>query len=867
MELLERETYLADLRRLYKDVEGGTGHTAFLIGEAGIGKTSLLNNFLNSIAEKSTVLIGACDSLFTPRPLGPLFDIALEIDEDFSKLLSSEKDRAVVFSALFTVLATSRKPVVLVFEDIHWADDATFDLVKFLSRRINKTRCLFIVSFRDNEIVGRHSMASMFGELPVGHFSKFALTRLSKQIVSELAMKSHNLTGDQLFELTSGNPFYVMEILSQGNRLQIPERIKDSILARFHGRSEQTRSLWEFLSVLPSPKIDRALADYIDTAFGNCMEECITAGIIVSKPGQLSFNHELFRITIEESLSHSRRKMLHKSILQILQRVGKPSLSQLVHHAKYAEEFGLVSDLAPRAAKEASDVGAHREAATLYSIAIDVSEQGSFQQAELYERHAYECYLTYQLSAAIASQQQALTLWRNRDQKLREGDALRFLSRLWWFAGDRGQAVQFGSMAIEVLDNLETPLRERAWAYSNFAQLEMLSENTASTLTWGKKAIELATQINDQEVLSHALNNVGTALLRTPYGRAEGEANLRESLAIGLRCKFQEHAARSYVNLGYTFYLIKEYAKAKEALTLGIKYCEERDLDFLRYYMMACMASVNLETGNWENARVISLQLYANAHHVLVKIIATLTLAKIAMREGDFKKAKELNTEIRDAAMATKEIQRILPLVTSELEFGWLTGEVIDQNLLSEVESKFFSTKNNSWFYTEYAYWKRRVGSLPDEDVNNFLTPLKLEFAGDWKAASLAWEKIGCPYEQALALMDGTEESQNEGMRILNNLKATGTINHYRRKLNLKSPKPATKGPRESTLNNPGQLTDRQIDILKLLHVGLQNKEIAEKLFISPKTVDHHISAILTKLEVSSRTKAVIEAKKLGILV
>jgi DNA-binding CsgD family transcriptional regulator len=538
----------------------------------------------------------------------------------------------------------------------------------------------------------------------------------------------------------------------------------------------------------------------------------------------------------------------------------------LVHHAKYAEEFGLVSDLAPRAAKEASDVGAHHEAATLYSIAIDVSEHGSFQQAELYERHAYECYLTYQLSAAIASQQQALTLWRNRDQKLREGDALRFLSRLWWFAGDRVQAVQFGSMAIEVLGKLETAFRERAWAYSNFAQLEMLSENTASTLIWGKKAIELATEINDQEVLSHALNNVGTALLRTPYGRVEGEANLRESLAIALSCKFQEHAARSYVNLGYTFFLIKQYAKATEALVLGIKYCEESDLDFLRYYMMACMASVKFETGSWEDARTISQQLYVNAHHILVNIIATLTLAKISMRQGDFEKAKGLISEIRDTAMATNEIQRVIPLITSQLEFAWLTGEPVDQHLLSDVESKFFAVKDNSWFYAEYAYWKHRVGLLREELVNNFVTPVRLEFVGDWKAASVAWEKIGCPYEQALALMDGDEQSQREGLGILDRLKATGTINHYRRKLNLKTAKSVTKGPRESTLNNPGQLTDRQIDILKLLEAGLQNKEIAEKLFISPKTVDHHISAILTKFNVNSRAKAVIEAKKLGNL-
>ncbi len=866
MELLERETYLAELSRLYKNVQAGVGHTIFLMGEAGIGKTSLLNSFLTSSEKDSIVLTGACDSLFTPRPLGPLFDIASQLDEEFANLLTSEKDRAVVFSSLITKLSSLRKTVVLVFEDVHWADDATFDLIKFLSRRINKICCLFIVSFRDNEISGKHSMTAMYGDLPVTHFSKISLNRFSKSMVDELANNSQKISGDQLFQLTNGNPFYVMEILSHPNHMGIPERIKDSILSRFHSRNEMTKTLWEFLSVLPSAKIEIGLLNYIEDKFGSCMDECISAGIIISRPGQLSFNHELFRITIEESLSHAKRKNLHKTILQILKDVGNANLSQLVHHAKYAEEFGLVSDLAPRAAKMASDVGAHREAATLYSMAIDVAEIGSFSQAELYERHAYECYLTYQLPAAIASQQQALTIWRNRSQSLREGDALRFLSRLWWFAGDRSQAVQFGSMAIEVLDKLENALRERAWAYSNFAQLQMLSETTVGALHWGNQAIELAKDINDKEILSHALNNVGSAMLRTPLQQELGEKYLRESLDIALKAKFQEHAARSYVNLGFTFYVIKQYEKAKEALALGIKYCEEQDLDFLRYYMLGTMASVDLETGRWHEAETIASKLHNNPQHGLVKILATLVLAKLAMRRGQFEKAETLISEIKSPVMATNELQRIIPLIAAELELAWLTGKRVDIAPLEELEQTLLFTKDKSWFYSDYIYWKHRLSILKPGATGTILTPLKFEISGDWQSASKAWEQLGSSYEQALASMNGNEESQLNSFRILEGLGATAAVNRYKNKFKSTGGKNIPKGPRESTLNNPGQLTDRQIDILKLLKSGLQNKEIAEKLFISPKTVDHHISAILAKLEVNSRAKAVVEAQKLGIL-
>ena len=154
----------------------------------------------------------------------------------------------------------------------------------------------------------------------------------------------------------------------------------------------------------------------------------------------------------------------------------------------------------------------------------------------------------------------------------------------------------------------------------------------------------------------------------------------------------------------------------------------------------------------------------------------------------------------------------------------------------------------------------------PEDQILNFVEPFRLEQQGLWKEAAAHWKQLGCKYEEALALFDGDEQAQRESLTILDGLDAKGVSAILKQRLKHKGVRNIPRGMRESTRNNPALLTGRQVEVLALLRNGKQNKEIADKLFISSKTVDHHISAILSKLEVSSRSKAVLEAEKLGIL-
>ena len=141
--LLERDPFLQTLDDTLRQVRTEQGRIALVSGEAGIGKTSLVEAFLQRQAAATRVLWGTCEALFTPRPLGPLYDIASQTQSPLRTLLEGETNRATLFAAVLDDLSQSgSRPTIVVIEDMHWADEATLDLIKFLSRRIHRTSAM-----------------------------------------------------------------------------------------------------------------------------------------------------------------------------------------------------------------------------------------------------------------------------------------------------------------------------------------------------------------------------------------------------------------------------------------------------------------------------------------------------------------------------------------------------------------------------------------------------------------------------------------------------------------------------------------------------------------------------------------------------
>jgi DNA-binding CsgD family transcriptional regulator len=861
MELIERDDFLTLLHDGFRKIASEEGHCYFIMGEAGIGKTSLVKTFLKQVEDESIVYLGACDSLFTPRPLAPLYDLALQINEDWVDKIQSISSRTEVFTKFVQELSHKQRPVVLVFEDIHWADEATLDFVKFFARRINHTKCMFILTYRDDEINQQHPLRNVLGDLAPDTFTRLQLTPLSRQAVQKLAdEKGYN--GENVYSISGGNPFYVNEILASYSR-GVPDNVKDSVLSVYNRLEEEAKNVWQLLSVIPEGlEITRLYK--IDHFWHEAIGNCIAIRILLIKNKKISFKHELYRRTIEESLSPFKRIALNKKLLELFLNSFKEEgeIEKIVHYAKNANENELVVEYAPLAARQAASVGAHIEASKLFLTAIEYSDGNDIDQlVEFYEGYAYECYLTNQIKEAIIYQAKALKIWKEQNDVEKIGNSLRFLSRLWWFEGNHRQAESFAREAIEVLDK-QPSSKAKAMAYSNMSQLKMLSDNTEECMFWGEKAIAIAREVDDEETLAHAMNSMGAIQMLNQSSSAKGIALLQQSLAISLKNSYHEHAGRAYAALGCNGVIIKDYAFAKEMLEKVISYCEERDLNSLKFYTLSWKARLNLETGNCEEAFNIANNLLRKESLLAVIKIGALTVAAtIKMRKGD-QGALPLLLEAKTKAFETRELQRIIPVLTALLEYEWITG-------VSYIEQEVLDRTINMIIQTEKVYNKGRFDFWLKKVRNQYL-PFNEKYKGNGvhhaaiEAAS--WEKLYSPYEQALSLFEGNENDKRKALSIMQQLGAEAV--HEKLKMEMRSfgIKKIPRGLRESTKTNPAQLTNRELDVLQLLKSGVQNKEIARSLFISPKTVDHHISSILFKLEVKSRSKAVTEAARLGIL-
>src|ERR1700730_11284353 len=203
MELIERGECLAVLDSLLENVAEGEGHCVFVSGEAGIGKTSLVKTFCKELKIDSKIYQGTCDALFTPRPLAPLYDSILQLGHELPQNSSDIADRTAFFTRFFQDLQNQRGVSLVIFEDIHWADEATLDFIKFLARRITQLRCLFILTYRDNEIHSRHPLRNVLGHLNPNSFSRIQLPPLSRQAVDKMA-EEKGYNGEDVYSRVSG---------------------------------------------------------------------------------------------------------------------------------------------------------------------------------------------------------------------------------------------------------------------------------------------------------------------------------------------------------------------------------------------------------------------------------------------------------------------------------------------------------------------------------------------------------------------------------------------------------------------------------------------------------------------------------------
>ena len=863
MDLLERDYCFEQLSVLFRMAATGNGRTVLVSGEAGIGKTALVEQFVSRHCRAAWRLWGACEALFTPRPLGPLYDIAAQAQGSLPALMSRDSPRPILFSALLEELQKSAIPTVVVFEDVHWADEATLDLIKFLGRRIPSLAVLLIVTYRDDELSRDHPLWSVVGDLPGKALARLRLVPLSEQAVRSLAHQAH-CSAEQLYAITGGNPFFVTEVLAS-DIPGVPMTVRDAVLARVARLSPAARALLELASVVPT-RTERWLLDAVLGATAEGLEECLTSGMLSLDQSTVSFRHELARQAVESTLSPLQKPALHAQVLQALLSHGEDTsqAARLVHHATGAHDEALVVRYAPLAAQQAAAQGAHREAAAQYATALRYTDRFPIErQAALFEGRAHECYFTGQMEEALQARQAALRIWRQRDQPGKIGQTLRWLSRLSWMLGKRGEAEQYAAEAVQLLETLP-PGTGLAMGYSNMAQLAMLANDDAQAVRWGERAIALAESLGDVETLVHALTNVGAAQLHAQH--EQGRAKLERSLRLALERGWEEHAARASLNLGSCAADARDYPRAARYLQEGIAYCTRHDLDTWGTYMRAYQAHVRFEQGAWDDAAEEAARLLDRYRLApVVKILALVVLGWVRVRRGDPGSAVVLD-EARDLALATRELRRIAPVAAARAEAAWLHGK--QEQCLAEARMGYdlaLGHEADPWTLGELSVWMWRAGEMSSAP-GPIAEPFARQMAGDWRGAAALWAEIGCPYEQALALAEGDASAQLSALALFEQLGAQPAAALVRQRMRQQGIGGIPRGPRPSTRTNQAGLTTRQLEVLLLMAEGLSNAEIANRLSTSLKTVDHHVSAVLARLEVHSRAQAISTAYLMGII-
>ncbi|WP_143465623.1 helix-turn-helix transcriptional regulator [Kribbella sp. ALI-6-A] len=839
--LLERDELLAVLR------ESAPGTMVLIGGEAGIGKTTLVQAHCDTLPSDVPVRFGFCDALGTPRALGPLHDIARTMPEVAGRL-SAGADRHDVFTTFLDQLRPG--PSVTVVEDAQWADEGTLDLLLYLGRRIGDLPAVVLVTYRSEEVGRDHPLRRVLGDLATARpVRRIQVPALSQAAVTSLA-EPLGLDTARLYALTGGNPFFVTEVLSTPAD-DLPVTVRDAVLSRADRLGSAARAVLDIVSLVP----DRAEMSLVDP---EALEPCLESGLLLLEDGMVRFRHELARRAVETDVSAVRRSLLHGRVLDHLAGLQGVDPARLSHHAEASGDRTAVLRYAPIAARLAARAGAHREAAAQYARAVRHCAAAQVQeQAELWEHLAHECDSSGALSDGIAAAQRAIELWQSIGNTERQGAVMAQCSLMLWKTAQNAAARAMAAAAAELLE-AGPPGRALAQVHAAQARLLMLAREMPAAIEVGSRAVELAERLGDTQTLGRALNAVGTAHFLTDPDRAVEllEAGLDASAQVG----DDAGTAAAMVNLGSGAGEIRRYEVADRWLGEAVAWSGQRDLDSSRIYALAWQARSDFEQGRWAAASQRVEEVIAGApQHVPAQIIAYTVLGRLRARRGDPDVSGPLATAWR-LAQQTGDLQRLWPAVAARAEAEWMSGggEPLDAGITSRVgEAAQLGEDLAAEVRATYELALRLRHPWAVGELGCWLGVELPDFAAAPYRTGEGWRELGCPFEAALVLAAGDDpERQVAGLQELQQLGARAAADLVARQLRREGLVRLPRGPRPTTRENPAGLTDRETEVLALVAQQLRNTEIGARLHISAKTVDHHVSAVLGKLGVSTRQEA-----------
>jgi len=858
VQLLERGAALTSLAEYAHEARLGDGRLVLVAGEAGIGKSALVEQLQNDLPDARWSW-GACDGLFTPRPLGPLLDLAGQVGGELEVLCQAGAAREDLFRALLRQVGEPGTLSVVAIEDIHWADEATVDLLRFLGRRLRSAPVLLIATYRGEDLAADGPLRAALGEIARQRSTRRVdLAPLSADAVRILAGGT-GLDAAELYRLTGGNPFYVTEVVQAGLGT-VPSSARDAVLARAARLSGGSREVLD-VAALVGARVELDLLRSVTACSPRVVDEILTSGLLAEDGGWLRFRHEIARLAVEQAIPAHRRSVIHARILDALGSLGYGDDARMAFHAEGAGAGPAVFRYASSAARQATDLASHREAVTQYERALRfAADAAPAVAAGLYDGLAYELMLVGRFRGAVEAGEQALAIWRQAGDGMREGGTLRNLSYALERLGRGPDSVAAAEAAVAVLEPLG-PSTELAWAYSRLASTRMWNSRYRVAIELAVRAQAIAEPLRALDVLSDALNTQGCSVAHTG---GEWTGYLRRALDIALSAGLDEQVARAFANLYSRYANQRRFAEAERYFTEGVAYCDEHDLGVGAAFLRGERVAALERTGRWDEAVALSAELLASADlSPLDRFRPLQVLGVIRARRGEPGAWAYLD-EAAATADASGEPQCIIPVRLARADAYWLQGE--PRRAAREAErADDVAAGSDGWERGEIGAWLRRTGS-PRPPRGELAGPYRRQVAGEWAEAAREWAELGCPYEAALALHDAGEEAAlRQALEIVTGLRAPAAAQLTRRTMRQLGIRSIPAGPRTATQADPLGLTRREREVLELICAGHSNAEIAVKLVLSTRTVDHHVSAVLAKLGAPTRGAAAAHAARLGL--